>query len=493
MQDNEIINIESIYDVIIVGSGVAGLYTALMLSSKANILVLSKQDRFLSNTSFAQGGIAGVIQNNGDNTQLHFQDTMIAGRFKNNPAAVRVLVDEAAENLDTLIHLGMPFDTRKSGYDRAIEGGHSKRRVYHSKDQTGKKLIDTLLQQVQSRLNITFLEYATLYDLEKVDSGFVSHVLYKENNLSIFSPFVVLATGGIGRVYQYTTNAKIATGDGIRIAQELGAKIANMHYIQFHPTALCTKKTEEQFLISEAVRGEGAYLLNHKHERFLENYDQRGEMAPRDVVSQAILQEEERTKSHHFYLDITHKPKDFILERFPSIAKKCLEEGIDISRDPIPIYPCQHYLMGGIDVDLNAQSSIQGLYAVGECAHTGVHGENRLASNSLLEALVWGKRAALNIQQQLQKNSVASAPLAKDTTDEKSIPVPEHLRKDIQHLVQEAFFVIPHLDKAKEALKKLEVIYTDLKTMPYLPSSDYYETLSIASVAKLILTKVVKQ
>ena len=240
--------------------------------------------------------------------------------------------------------------------------------------------------------------------------GFRLDLLCGEEPGSVFCSYCILATGGIGRVYRYTTNSSIATGDGIRLAYELGAQIKNLSYVQFHPTAFHSEKEREQFLISEAVRGEGAYLLNCERRRFMAHYDDRLELAPRDVVSRAIILESRRTGSNQFFLDITYKNRDFLYNRFPAISKRCLEEGVDIAQDLIPVFPCQHYLMGGIAVDLTGRTAVPRLYAAGECSNTGVHGANRLASNSLLEALVFGRHAAEDILRCMEKGYLEVEP-----------------------------------------------------------------------------------
>jgi L-aspartate oxidase len=286
---------------------------------------------------------------------------------------------------------------------RTLEAGHSRHRIVHHKDSTGKAIVDGLLDVVKTLPNITICDNALVYSIKKVLNGFYISILKNEKSYYYGCNYCLLATGGIGRVYKYTTNSAISTGDGIAFAYMLGAKISHLSRVQFHPTAFAAVNGRERFLISEAVRGEGAILLNCNGERFAFDYDSRGELAPRDVVSNAIMLESKKTNSEKFYLDITHKPADFIKQRFPMIYARCLEEGVDITKDRIPVFPCQHYLMGGINVDLDAKTSVDGLYAAGECAHTGVHGANRLASNSLLEALVFGRAAAQDIVRRLNK------------------------------------------------------------------------------------------
>ncbi|MBQ1586643.1 MAG: FAD-binding protein, partial [Ruminococcus sp.] len=331
---------------------------------------------------------------------------------------------------------------------------------------------------------------ALLYSMHKTLGGFYLSVLKDGKSLYYGCNYCLLATGGIGRVYQYTTNSAIATGDGIAFAYMLGAKIRNLSRVQFHPTAFAAEANRERFLISEAVRGEGAVLLNCNGERFAHNYDKRGELAPRDVVSNAIAREALRTNSEKFYLDITHKPADFIKSRFPMIYAKCLEEGIDITKEWIPVYPCQHYLMGGIDVNLHSETSIDGLYAAGECAHTGVHGANRLASNSLLEALVYSRTAAEDITRKLQKygrKPLGLEPAHRPITGKK---MPSGFRSQIRAILQDTYFVLPKPEKYDESYKKVEEIIKQLFSESYEISSDLVEAKSIAIVASIILDEV---
>lgn len=291
-------------------------------------------------------------------------------------------------------------------------------------------------------------------------------------------------------MYQYTTNSAIATGDGISFAHMLGAKVKNLSRVQFHPTAFAAEKDRERFLISEAVRGEGAVLLNCRGERFAFDYDKRGELAPRDVVSNAIIRESIKTGSEKFYLDITDKPADFLRKRFPMISERCLEEGVDITRDRIPVFPCQHYLMGGIDVDLNSRTSVDGLYAAGECAHTGVHGANRLASNSLLEALVYSRTAAQDITKNLRKYGRRPLGLEPAHRTIHGKPLPRGFRSRIREILQDAYFVLPKPEKYEDSYREIEEIIKQLFSENYEISSDFVEAKSIAVIAGIILDEV---
>jgi len=321
---------------------------------------------------------------------------------------------------------------------------------------------------------------------------FFATLLIGQNQTVVSADYVIIATGGIGRVYEYTTNSKIATGDGIVLAHKMGAKVKNMNLIQFHPTAFA-HEDRERLLISESVRGEGAYLLNCNFERFMHNYDERCELAPRDVVSQCIMKEQKRTGSNKFYLNISHEPSEFVIDRFPMLYEKLKAEGFDMTSDNIPVYPCQHYLMGGIDVDLNSQTSIEDLYAAGECSHTGVHGKNRLASNSLLEAVVFGRTAALEINKKA-KNGKKNAVDEPDDMLVKSgkIPLPHGYRTQIRHLLQQGFYVVPNVEAAKESIGKVEEIEKILEKDDYILTMDLIEARNTAIIAKIILNDVIE-
>lgn len=481
---------KKIYDVIIAGAGVAGLYAAMQLPKDVSVLLIAKRELSLSNSSLAQGGVAAVLDKDNDNFKLHIADTLIAGKYKNDPAAIEVLVTEGPTDVLKLKKLGVAFDLDDSGkLQMTLEAGHSRHRIVHHKDSTGKAITDVLIENVKELPNVDILENTMLYDLKKIDGGFSAFLLREGDALCVNARYCIMATGGIGRVYAYTTNSAIATGDGITMAHNLGAKIKHLSWIQFHPTAFAAEKDRERFLISEAVRGEGAVLLNCKGERFCFNYDERGELAPRDVVSEAIMLEAKKTQSESFYLDITHKDPQFVKNRFPMIYARCLEENVDITKDRIPVFPCQHYLMGGIDVDLSARTSIEGLYAAGECSHTGVHGANRLASNSLLEALVFSRRAAEDITARLQRGRAELAqPEAPSVPSGQ--PLPHGYRTEIRQIMQSSHFVLPTPEAVPEGLKKARRILGELNSGNYELSSDLIEAKSLATVACIILQEL---
>lgn len=479
------------YDVVIVGTGVAGLYGALQFDDNTNILVISKRNAPLSNSSLAQGGIAAVLDRSNDDPRLHKEDTLIAGKYKNNPMAIDVLVTEGPADVLKLRELGVEFDTDENGKMLStLEAGHSRHRIVHHKDFTGKAITDILIATAKKKKNIDFVEEALVFSVDKADNGFYLGILKDGRVSQVGCSYCILATGGIGRVYKYTTNSAIATGDGIALAKKMGATIKHLSRIQFHPTAFAAEHNRERFLISEAVRGEGAVLLNCNGQRFAFDYDVRGELAPRDVVSNAIMLESAKTSSEDFYLDITDKQPSFLRSRFPMIYERCLDEGIDITRDRIPVFPCQHYLMGGIDVDLMARTSIDRLYAAGECSHTGVHGANRLASNSLLEALVFSRRAATDIMCRMQRGEQGTLGNAPQLTSPQGVPLHKGIRTEIRSILQSCYFVIPKPELFPDSLKRLQEIDKDLKATNYELTSDYIEAKSLAAVALTILEEV---
>lgn len=480
------------YDVIVVGSGAAGLYAAINLSDSLNILVLSKAELPLCNSSLAQGGIAGVYNSPTDSPEEHKHDTFVAGGFENNPKTTSILVNEAHIDIERIIKLGVDFDKTPDGdYHRTLEGGHGKHRIFHHKDATGNEITTKLRNYVLTLPNVTVLDNALTCDVKKTPTGFSFDVLRDGVHTAYNSHFTVFATGGIGRVYEYTTNSAIATGDGIAFAYRMGAKIRKLSYIQFHPTAFKNKNTRECFLISEAVRGEGAYLRNCNGERFMHKYDDRLELAPRDVVSHSIMFEAQHTGSDKFYLDITHKDPEFIKNRFPMIYSKLLEAGYDMTTDLIPIYPCQHYLMGGIAVNSDSESTVDNLFACGECSNTGVHGNNRLASNSLLEALVFSRRAAAVINARAKGMKRPYAPYSFDENN--GAPhIPSGMRTQIRKIMQSAFFVMPNIEKVFSGFDDIIRIKEILDTGRFEIDKDYVEARSLATVAYIVLEEANK-
>lgn len=378
-------------DVLIVGSGVAGLYASLNLREDLEIIMVSKKSVNLCNSSLAQGGIA--VARGKEDFQSFIEDTLKAGKYENNIDSVRVLVEESMDNINKLMDLGADFEKDENGVLFTKEGAHEINRIVYHKDITGKHVEDILLENVKRRKNIKIIEECEMVDIYHRDNRCIGALFNKEGEtLSIYAKVVILATGGIGGLFKKSTNERIITGDSIGIAIRNNIEIKDLSYIQIHPTTFFSKKSEEKrFLISESVRGEGGKLLNCNGERFVD------ELLPRDIVSKKIYEEMKKTNSNNVFLDVSFMEKSFLQKRFPNIYNKCLEEGIDISKEPIPVAPAQHYFMGGIKVNLNGKTSMENLYAFGETSCTGVHGANRLASNSLLEALVFSRRGALEI------------------------------------------------------------------------------------------------
>lgn len=387
------------HDVLIIGSGIAGVYTALEISREYDVAILTKETIDISNSVLAQGGIA-VSLDKEDSPELHFKDTMYAGAGLCDSESVWVLVNEAAVNIERLFEFGVNFDRKKQGeLSLTREGAHSKNRIIHAGDTTGKEVCDKLISVVRTRDNIKIMERTFAIDLLTEGNECRGVLAYDEDSSSFklyLSNIVVCATGGFGQIYASTTNPEVATGDGICLAYRAGAELMDLEFIQFHPTVLCHPQNKS-FLISEAVRGEGALLRNIHGERFMPGYHELNELAPRDVVSRAIFKEMNRTGADHVFLDITFKDREYLEHRFPNIYKTCLGYGIDISKDYIPVSPAEHYCMGGIKTDVFGRTNINGFYACGEAACTGIHGANRLASNSLLEGLVFGRRIGIDV------------------------------------------------------------------------------------------------
>ncbi|MDF0606182.1 L-aspartate oxidase [Neisseriaceae bacterium TC5R-5] len=395
------------FDVLIIGSGLAGMTLALHLAQTQRVAVITKRNLQEGSSRYAQGGIAAVLDNE-DSIEEHIRDTLVAGAGLCNEAAARFIVEHAKEAIDWLISLGVPFTqdaTHQTGYHLTREGGHSHRRIIHAADATGNAVISTLSQKIKAHPNITTLEDYIAIDLITSSKlglagqrAYGAYALDKNADkvVSIAARHTILASGGVGKVYLYTTNPDTATGDGIAMGWRAGCRVSNMEFMQFHPTCLYHPHSKS-FLISEAVRGEGGILKLTDGSRFMPEHDPRAELAPRDIVARAIDFEMKKHGLDCVYLDISYKPADFIREHFPTIYAHCLELGIDITKQPIPVVPAVHFTCGGLLTDLHGRTDVEALYAVGEVACTGLHGANRLASNSLLECLVIGKAAASDI------------------------------------------------------------------------------------------------
>ena len=378
-------------DIVIVGCGVAGLYCALNFPENRNILIVTKNKARRSDSYLAQGGIC-VLRDEED-YKAFYEDTMKAGHYENNPESVDIMIRSSQGVIEDLVSFGVRFEKNGEAFTYTREGAHSAPRILFHEDETGKEITSHLLETARSRKNITLIENFTMVDLICDDNncyGIIGHD--EEGNCQVINAnYTVLATGGIGGLFEHSTNYRHLTGDALAMALKYDIKLKHMDYIQIHPTTLYTKKDGREFLISESVRGEGAILLNSKGERFT------NELQPRDVVSKAIFAEMKKEGTEHVWLSLAPIPEDEIKSHFPNIYQHCLEEGYDVTKEPIPVVPSQHYFMGGIDVDGFSKTSMDRLYAIGETACNGVHGRNRLASNSLLESLVFAKRAASHI------------------------------------------------------------------------------------------------
>ncbi|MGN5075185.1 L-aspartate oxidase [Aeromonas veronii] len=402
-------SVEYLCDVLIIGSGAAGLSLALRLADHAKVLVLSKGPISEGATFYAQGGIAAVFDET-DSIESHVSDTLNAGAGLCDPAVVEFTARHARESIQWLIQQGVPFDQEEnadgeSQYHLTREGGHSHRRIFHAADATGKAVQLTLIDQVRAHPNIQLMERFNAVDLittrklnlpgNKVLGAYVWNRNAEQVEV-IRARFVALATGGASKVYQYTSNPDVSSGDGIAMAWRAGCRVANLEFNQFHPTSLF-HPDDSNFLLTEALRGEGAYLRRPDGSRFMPEFDERAELAPRDIVARAIDHEMKRLGADCMYLDISHKPADFIIKHFPTIYERCLAVGIDITKEPMPIVPAAHYTCGGVMIDNNGQTDIPGLYAIGEVTYTGLHGANRMASNSLLECVVYAHQAGADI------------------------------------------------------------------------------------------------
>jgi L-aspartate oxidase len=497
------------YDVVIVGSGIAGLYTALNIDQNLSCFVLAKNNIDISNSWLAQGGIAAALHKD-DHPEYHFKDTITAGAGLCNVDAVNILVNEAPNDIRNLVSLNVPFDLDEHGeLHFTREGGHNKHRVVHAGgDATGRETINALSHIAFQRENISYCGQTCLYDIITEQDCVLGIVVRKDDSEFHFikAKHVVIATGGIGQLFLSSTNPDTATGDGIAAAMRCGAKLADLEFIQFHPTGLWDDTHSGcNFLISETLRGEGGILVNSAGERFMTRVHELADLAPRDIVARAIMSELRRSGESHVFIDITSKSEDFLKTRFPTIFNECLSRGINMSRDLIPVCPVQHYIMGGIETDLDGRTSISGLYACGEAAYTGVHGANRLASNSLLECLVFGRRVAMSINSKEKESKKTecfqSATPSKSTVGSLFSTLPSRsrekidffaLRAEIQKLMSE-FCGVQRcklglrftLFVAKANCNELESIFDD--------SVEYLETLNITTVARAILEAALKR
>jgi L-aspartate oxidase len=457
-------------DFVVIGAGVAGLRGAIELASSGRVLVLAKLEVKESATQYAQGGIAAALSDE-DEISLHLQDTLVAGDGLCNEKAARVLVEQGPERIEELIAWGTQFDRNGTKLAFTREGAHSRDRILHAHgDSTGQEIGRALYFKTKSIKNITISEFEFATDL-LVDNGHVIGVnlLGEDGQMhTVRAAAVLLATGGLGHVYKETTNPAVATGDGVAMAFRAGAELSDMEFVQFHPTALYVKGAP-RFLLSEALRGEGAILRNEQLARFMPKYHPLGELAPRDVVARAIAHELEvsRSKDPVVYLDLTHKNPDVIRKRFPRIYDTCLKYNVDIGTDMIPVRPAAHYAMGGVKTDLDGRTSVPGLYAAGEVACTGVHGANRLASNSLLEGLVFGERAARAMRAELSQqhpaaSSAPSTPTPLDT--QAATKSADDLIREVQNILWRDVGIVRSGQTLKHAIQELDALKPTLPT-----------------------------
>lgn len=506
-------------DFLVIGSGIAGLSYAYkvaehfrVLNQPVSVTIITKVNEDESNTKYAQGGIAAVTKNT-DSFENHIKDTLIAGDGLCDEKVVRTVVEEAPERIQELIDWGTNFDKNKQGeYDLAKEGGHSDNRILHYKDLTGNEIERALIHQVENHPYITVLSHHFAIDIitqhhlgvkvtrQTTDKEcYGAYVLNRKTNeiQTVLSKITLLATGGIGQVYNSTTNPTVATGDGIAMVYRAKGIIENMEFVQFHPTALYNPADNPAFLISEAVRGAGGILRNHSGYAFMQDYDARKDLAPRDVVARAIDAEMKKHGKKHVFLDTTHLDKEHLQSHFPTIYNKCLSIGIDITKKFIPVVPAAHYLCGGIKVDLDAKSSIINLYASGECASTGLHGANRLASNSLLEALVFSHRAFLSGVNKVGhisfKNNIP------DWNDEGTMVQNEQIlvtqtKSELQTILSDYVGIVRSNLRLERALSRLKLIFEESENLYEISKITVAicELRNLRSIAYLI-TKAAKE
>lgn len=492
-------------DFLVIGSGVAGLTFALEAAEAGTVLIVTKRAADDANTTWAQGGIATVLATS-DTFDSHIEDTLVAGAGMSHPKAAQVCVSEGPERIAWLRSLGTQFDKAKdagaeSDLDLHLEGGHSARRIIHNGDMTGREVERALLAAVKAQPNITILEEHMGIDLimlskfggPEVCGGAYVLDVKKGQVRTLRARATVLASGGAGKVYLYTSNPDVATGDGVAMAFRAGAEVANMEFYQFHPTVLYHPQAKS-FLISEALRGEGAILRRMDMTPFMADHDPRKELAPRDIVARAIDFEMKRSGSDHVWLDITHRGEAFVKEHFPGIYAQCKRFGVDIAHEPIPVVPAAHYMCGGVATDLDGRTTIPGLFAIGECAHTGLHGANRLASNSLLEGLVLGRRAAVVCKDLPARNetgmttAVADWDAGQAAASDEAVVITQNW-DELRRLMWNYVGIVRSDKRLKRAARRIALLKEEIADYywNYLVTRDLLELRNIATVAELIV------
>ncbi len=495
------------HDVLIIGSGAAGLTLALSLARQAKVAVLSKGALNEGSTWFAQGGIAAVLDDN-DTTEAHVEDTLNAGAGLCHEDSVRFTVERGKKAIQWLIEQGVSFTKNHDNPDYHLtkEGGHSHRRIIHSADATGKAVHSTLIEKVTASPNIEIFEHHIAVDLitepdtttgkVRCSGGYIHN--RKTNQVDVFqAKAVILATGGASKVYLYSSNPDSASGDGIAMAWRAGCRIANMEFNQFHPTCLYHPKAGS-FLVTEALRGEGAQLKLPNGERFMQRFDERKELAPRDIVARAIDHEMKRLGSDCLYLDISHKPETFISEHFPTVKARCLELGIDITKQPIPVVPAAHYTCGGVVVNKQGQTDLDQLYAIGETSFTGLHGANRMASNSLLECIVYAQAAAESIQENL-KDIPMPAPAAgwdasRVTNSDEDVVI-SHNWDELRRFMWDYVGIVRTRKRLERATHRIKLLQKEIQEYysNYQVGNDLIELRNLAMVAELIIRSAMQR
>ncbi|MEM1127371.1 MAG: L-aspartate oxidase [Bacteroidota bacterium] len=492
-------------DFLVIGSGVAGLWYALRAAEHGRVAVVTKQEAREANTHYAQGGIAAVMDLE-DSYEDHIQDTLVAGAGLCDPEVVEIVVKEGPTRVRELIGMGAEFTQENGALHLGREGGHSANRIVHAADATGREVEKTLLEQVQDHPNITIYEYHYAVDLI-TEHHLGQHVNRLRSDMHCFGAYVLderagqvitmlakvtmLASGGSGGVYRHTTNPSIATGDGVAMAYRAKARISNMEFVQFHPTSLFHPEADS-FLISEAVRGEGGLLYNQAGHRFMPDYDPRAELAPRDIVARAIDDQLKQRGDEYVWLDISHRPADEVMHHFPTIHETCLRYGIDITKDPIPVVPAAHYQCGGVLVDTVGRTTIRGLFASGEVACTGLHGANRLASNSLLEALVFSHRAletSVAYAQGQSWNEAVPAWDASGTEQPHEWVLVSHNREELRRVMSDYVGIVRSQLRLERAFRRTFLLYEEVEDFYARAqlSSGLCELRNMIAVAYLII------